>query len=154
MRKEIERKFLVIDDEWRKAPRRLACRQGYLKSGEGVTVRVRVIGDGAKLTVKGGGESIVRVEYEYPIPVSDAEEMLANLCEGGIVQKTRHYIEHEGLTWEVDEFHGASEGLVVAEVELNSVDQEIPLPPWVGEEVSSDYRYKNSALSRVPFREW
>jgi adenylate cyclase len=112
------------------------------------------MGDGAKLCVKGGGGGIERDEYEYEIPVGDAEEMLANLCVGDIVRKTRHYIEYKGLLWEVDEFHGANEGLVVAEVELESVDQEIPLPSWVGEEVSHDRRYKNAALSRDPFREW
>ena len=154
MGKEIERKFLVTNDGWRPAAKRVASRQGYLKSGEGVTVRVRIMGDGAKLCVKGGGAGIERDEYECSIPVGDAEEMLANLCEGDIVRKTRHYIEYEGLTWEVDEFHGANEGLVVAEVELESVDQAISLPPWAGEEVSGDHRYKNSALSRRSFEKW
>ncbi len=154
MGQEIERKFLVTGDAWRGAPKRVASRQGYLKSGKGATVRVRVMGDGAKLCVKGGGGGIERDEYEYEIPVEDAEEMLANLCVGDIVRKTRHYIKHMGLLWEVDEFHDANEGLVVAEVELESADQEIPLPSWVGEEVSHDRRYKNAALSREPFREW
>ncbi|HJP35570.1 MAG TPA: CYTH domain-containing protein [Gammaproteobacteria bacterium] len=154
MPKGIERKFLVTSNTWRDAPKRLASKQGYLKSDGGVTVRVRIMGDSAKLSVKSGGGSIERDEYEYSISVEDAEKMLANLCEGDIVRKTRHYIEHEGLTWEVDELHGANEGLVVAEVELESSDQEILLPPWGGEEVSYDSRYKNVALSRCPFREW
>ena len=148
MHKEIERKFLVTNDAWRNAPKRAQSKQGYLKSGDGVTVRVRVMGGRAKLTVKGGGNSIERDEYEYAIPTEDAEEMLASLCVGDIVHKTRHYIEYEGLTWEVDEFHGRHAGLVIAEIELPDEDRAFEKPPWVGAEVTPDYRYSNAWLAQ------
>ncbi len=150
---EIERKFLVENDSWKKgAGAGVACKQGYLISDEQKTVRVRVIGKEAYLTIKGATTGISRAEFEYSIPVADAEAMLA-LC-GNVVEKTRYFIEHAGMTWELDLFAGANAGLVMAEVELESEDQPFDLPRWTGEEVSGDVRYYNAYLSRQPFTTW
>ena len=136
MAKEIERKFLTTGDQWRSATPVYYC-QGYLNRDKKRTVRVRVAGDKAMLTIKGPTHGMSRDEYEYDIPVEDAKEMFA-LCEQPLVEKNRRVINHAGLDWEVDEFLGANEGLVVAEVELESEDQDVPLPDWIGPEVSSD----------------
>jgi adenylate cyclase len=152
---EIERKFLVADDSWRaEAGPGAVMAQGYLCTGPPVAARVRVTGDVAHLNLKKATLDIKRAEYEYPIPVADAMEILHDLCGGHIIEKTRYEVEHEGLVWEVDVFAGLNEGLIVAEVELDSEDQHVPRPPWVGEEVSSDARYFNSHLSVQPFSEW
>jgi CYTH domain-containing protein len=149
---EIERKFLVVGDEWRSLARssQRFC-QGYLSLGPGPTVRVRRAGPAAFVTVKGDG-LIARPEFEYAIPVEDAEAMLTGLCHQPLVEKTRHEIWHAGLLWQVDEFGGANDGLVVAEVELAAVDQAVQLPGWVGREVTEDPGYRNSELSRRPMR--
>ena len=150
---EIERKFLVKDDSWKPyAGEGQVCRQGYLLSGEGKTLRVRIIGDQAFLTVKGPTEGITRIEFEYGIPVIDAEAMLL-LC-GNVVEKTRYYIQHTGLQWELDVFSGVNEGLVMAELELEAEDQLFELPGWAGEEVSGDPRYYNACLAENPFSMW
>ena len=150
---EIERKFLVADDFWKKqASEGLLCRQGYLVSDREKTVRVRVIGTKAFLTVKGATCGLSRSEYEYEIPVIDAEGIL-QLC-GNIVEKTRFLIEHGGLTWEVDVFKGGNAGLVMAEVELASEGQEVAIPAWAGEEVSGNECYYNGYLARHPFSSW
>jgi adenylate cyclase len=147
---EIERKFLVVGEGWRSlAQWRQRFRQGYLSRGPGTTVRVRLAGQAAFLTVKGDG-LIARAEFEYAIPAEHAEAMLANLCEPPLIEKTRHEVWHAGLLWQVDEFHGDSEGLVVAEVELRAADQAVELPDWVGREVTGDMAYRNSELSRRP----
>lgn len=151
---EIERKFLVKSDAWRAAADGgVAYRQGYLCREPGRTVRVRIAGDQAFLTVKGSASGNRRAEYEYEIPVDDAEEMLA-MCTGTVIEKTRHRVPHAGLVWEVDVFAGDNTGLIVAEVELDSEDQEVPLPEWVGQEVSEDRRYSNSNLCENPFCRW
>jgi adenylate cyclase len=152
---EIERKFLVADDRWRgEAVRSVAMRHGYLSElGGRASVRVRVEGTIGKLNVKAAVVGVARAEYEYDIPAADAEEMLATLC-GGLILKTRHYIERDGLTWEVDEFTGANAGLVVAEVELEDAGQTIVCPAWLGREVTEEHRYYNHALSRRPYSEW
>lgn len=151
---EIERKFLVKGDAWLSdADEGLACRQGYLDSGKGITVRARIMGDKAYLTIKGATVGITRSEFEYEIPVPDAERLLA-LCRDAIVEKRRHLIEHDGMTWELDVFSGANAGLVMAEIELESEDQLFNLPNWVGPEVSADPRYRNGHLARHPFRTW
>lgn len=151
---EIERKFLVREGWLPPAPGR-AYLQGYLASGAGgATVRVRVAGEEAFITVKGPSERGARLEFEYPIPAADAREMLSALATGVVIEKTRHLVGHEGHTWEVDVFSGANGGLVVAEVELDSIDEEVALPGWVGEEVTMDRRYANSYLSAHPYREW
>jgi len=147
---EIERKFLVKDDSWKAMTGEgQTCRQGYLYSGEGKTVRVRIMGKQAFLTIKGPTNGITRSEFEYEIPVADAEAMLP-LC-GNLVEKTRYIIDHDSLQWELDVFAGANDGLVMAEIELDSEDQSIALPEWAGEEVSGDPRYYNAYLAEHPF---
>lgn len=154
MAREIERKFLVTGDAWRSTARRSAFRQGYLSTLKERTVRVRVAGDQGFLTIKGITTGAARTEFEYRIPVDDAEAMLDELCERPLIEKTRHVVEHAGLTWEIDEFGGVNEGLIVAEVELRSEDQEVTLPEWVGAEVTDDSRYYNANLIAHPYSEW
>jgi CYTH domain-containing protein len=155
MAEEIERKFLVAGDEWRRlAVSSQMLRQGYLSTVKERTVRVRIVDDEGFLTVKGITVGTTRAEFEYPIPGDDAAAMLDDLCERPLVEKTRHIVEHEGLTWEVDEFAGVNEGLIVAEVELERSDQEVPLPPWIGAEVTDDPRYFNANLIAHPYSEW
>ena len=151
---EIERKFLVTDDSWRGQGIAQPFRQGYLARGKGLTVRVRIAGDRALLTIKSGRKGITRDEYEYDIPVTDAEEMLDRLADGAVIAKTRTFIEFRGKTWEVDEFHGLNEGLIVAEIELDDENEAFERPPWLGAEVSDDPRYLNSALSLSPYSTW
>ena len=154
MGKEIERKYLIKDDTWRKDASGTTYRQGYLSTVKERTVRVRTIDDKGFLTIKGITIGATRREYEYEIPTADANEMLDELCEKPIIEKTRFKISHAGLTWEIDEFAGVNQGLIVAEVELESEDQNIDFPPWVGEEVSGDPRYFNSNLIANPFANW
>ena len=154
MGKEIERKYLIKDDTWRKNASGTTYRQGYLSTVKERTVRVRTIDDKGFLTIKGITIGATRREYEYEIPMADANEMLDELCEKPIIEKTRFKISHAGLTWEIDEFAGVNQGLIVAEVELESEDQNIDFPPWVGEEVSGDPRYFNSNLIANPFANW
>jgi adenylate cyclase len=150
---EIERKFLVKNEAWKSDdPEGLRCRQGYLIAEKEKTVRVRIIGEQAFLTIKGKTSGISRSEFEYEAPIEDAESLL-NLC-GSIIEKTRYEIEHEGMRWELDVFAGANAGLVVAEIELETDDQSFVLPDWVGKEVSADPRYFNAALSKHPFSQW
>lgn len=150
---EIERKFLVAGDSWRQqAGAGVSCRQGYLVAGQGITVRVRILGEEAFLTIKGPTVGISRCEFEYAIPPGDAAELLA-LCENR-VEKTRYFIPCGGLVWDLDVFGGANEGLVMAEVELESEGQPFELPEWAGREVSGDPRYYNSHLARNPFTRW
>jgi adenylate cyclase len=154
MPREIERKFLVKGDEWRRlAHRSQRMSQGYLASGGRVSVRVRIAGDEARLNMKAGGLVASRQEYEYPIPAAEARELLA-LADGPLIDKTRHYVEHGGMTWEVDEFHGDNAGLIVAELELTREDEPFASPPWVGEEVTQLARYYNSRLVKYPYRAW
>ncbi len=150
---EIERKFLVKDDSWKTAAGKgQVCRQGYLCSGQGRTVRVRMIGENAFLTIKGPTRGISRTEFEYAIPVADAEAMLS-LC-GDLVEKTRYLVPHAGMQWELDVFAGSNAGLVMAEIELDAEDRAVELPAWAGEEVSGDLRYYNSCLAQHPFSRW
>jgi len=151
---EIERKFLVRDDEWRQLGQGTLYRQGYIARGYGRTVRVRIAGDRGYLTIKGATSGISRLEFEYPIPIADAEEMLETLCDRPLIEKTRYRIEWAGLVWEVDEFAGENQGLILAEVELTSEAQAITLPSWIGLEVTNDSRYYNSNLSKHPFLQW
>ena len=154
MAREIERKFLVTGDDWRAGARGVPYRQGYLAACSDITVRARVAGERAWLTIKGPASEGARDEYEYPIPVADAEEMLERLCGGGRVEKRRHRVPYAGHTWEVDEFTGENAPLVVAEVELDRIDAEVSLPPWIGLEVTYDPRYTNAALARNPYSRW
>jgi adenylate cyclase len=147
---EIERKFLVVDHGWRGNTVGQRFCQGYLARSDGLTVRVRRAGPQAYLTVKGEPNGIVRPEFEYEVPVEDAEAMLKALCVRPLIEKTRFLVRYEGFVWHVDEFQGGNAGLILAEVELERPDQPVPLPPWVGEEVTQDPRYRNSRLVDVP----
>ncbi len=154
MAKEIERKFLVTGEDWRAMARGTRYRQGYLSTVKERTVRVRTIDDKGFLTVKGISVGATRSEYEYEIPAADADEMLDDLCEKPIIEKNRYKIPMGDVTWEVDEFLGVNDGLIVAEVELLSEDQSFPKPDWIGDEVTGDPRYFNANLIARPFSTW
>lgn len=151
---EIERKFLVNGDRWKSLGEGVLLRQGYLSSAPERVVRVRVEGESAMLTIKGRSVGATRNEWEYPIPIADAQALLDGLCERPIIEKYRYRIAHDGMMWEVDEFLGENAGLVVAEIELASEDQAFAKPEWVGEEVTHDPRYFNANLLRHPFSTW
>jgi len=149
---EIERKFLVVGDAWRQGEG-VPYAQGYLNRAAERTVRVRIAGDHAFLTVKGVSKGATRAEFEYEIPRADAEQLL-QLSDGPVIRKNRRIVEHRGSTWEVDEFFGENEGLVVAELELETEDQDFAKPEWLGREVTDDPRYYNSSLAGNPYRNW
>jgi len=153
---EIERKFLVRSDSYKQqAEKRTLYRQGYLKSKGKSLVRVRIAGKKAYITIKGESKSISRIEFEYEIPLIDANFMLQSLCEGYIIEKYRYIIPaSNALFWEVDEFIGNNEGLVIAEIELKTDNDIFDKPDWLGKEVSVDSRYYNSYLSEKPYNEW
>ena len=150
MATEIERKFLVRGDAWRVSPG-VVYRQGYLSRVPERTVRVRVAGEKAYLAVKGVGQGLARPEYEYEIPFADGVELLETLAEKPLVEKKRHQVCVDGFVWAVDEFFGENSGLVLAEIELQSEDQNFSRPPWLGEEVTGDSRYFNAMLGGRPF---
>jgi len=150
---EIERKFLVTGDGWKDDKRAKVISQGYVcKNGHGV-VRVRRKGDKSFLTIKADRGDIQRLEFEYEIPHEDCEMMLEQLC-GNVISKTRYTFVHGGKTWEIDEFHGVNQGLIMAEIELDSADEAFDKPDWVGPEVSADERFFNSYISENPFTSW
>jgi len=149
---EIERKFLVRGTDWRQgAPVRL--RQGYLNRDKERTVRVRIAGSRAYLTIKGLTRGVSRPEFEYEIPLQDGEALLT-LCDGVPLEKDRYTLQHAGATWEVDEFLGANAGLAIAEIELNDERQEFERPGWLSTEVTDDPRYFNSSLIAAPYGTW
>ena len=158
---EIERKFLVAGDGWRKSAHKVvAMAQGYLNDmaaldsgAQRVSVRVRIAGDDAFLNLKSSDPGHTRQEFDYAIPPDEARALLA-LCVGGIIDKRRHYVNHAGHLWEVDEFLGDNAGLVVAEVELDSADESFARPPWLGVEVTDSLRYYNLALAARPYALW
>ncbi len=149
---EIERKFLVTGDAWRNDGGVL-YRQGYLNRDKMRTVRIRIAGDAAFLTIKGKSTGASRAEFEYPVPMDDAQALLA-LCDGPLIEKTRYIVLHAGHRWEVDEFAGDNAGLVVAELELSAEDEAFDAPAWLGAEVTHDARYFNSNLASQPFCTW
>lgn len=152
---EIERKFLVVNDSWK--PHVVSATrivQGYLAHTDSTTVRARIKGEAAYLTIKGTSSGISRSEYEYAIPVADAEAMLAEMAQGPVIDKVRHLIDVEGHTWELDVFAGANAGLVMAEVELDADTEEFVVPDWAGLDVSDDARYYNVNLASNPFSGW
>jgi CYTH domain-containing protein len=150
---EIERKFLVVNDKYKMGtPQRIS--QGYICSENDRVVRVRIKGDKAYLTIKNATIGFARNEYEYEIPVADAEAMLKNTCQQPIIDKTRYVLEYKGFIWEVDEFHGDNEGLVVAEIELDSREATFDHPDFIGEEVTGDARYYNACLFKNPYKMW
>lgn len=152
---EIERKFLIRDDRWRQqVERSTRMRQGYLTSDARCSVRVRVAGSQGFLNIKSGTLGIQRSEYEYAIPLTEAEEILDTLCEKPLLEKTRHFVHHGQHVWEIDEFAGENAGLIVAEVELRHPDEPLTCPDWLGEDVSHDIRYYNSQLVRYPYKTW
>ncbi len=158
---EIERKFLVISDAWRAAAHEVVpMAQGYLNDlamveggAQKASVRVRIEGDSAYLNLKSRDRGHTRQEFNYPIPVDEARSLLA-LCVGGLIDKRRHYVRHEGHLWEVDEFLGESAGLVVAEIELQHADEAFALPAWAGKQVTDSLRYYNLALASQPYSQW
>jgi adenylate cyclase len=152
MATEIERKFLVEGTSWRQSDS-VRLSQGYLNRDRHRTVRVRIAGAKAFLTVKGVPQGVTRAEFEYEIPVADAEQML-KLSDGPVIEKSRHVIVHDGSKWEVDEFLGDNAGLVIAEIELTAEDQPFSRPAWLGREVTDDKRYYNSNLAAHPYKQW
>jgi adenylate cyclase len=154
MPREIERKFLLKTDAWRTEVRRSRpMSQGYLASGGRASVRVRIAGEEAWLNIKVGAMVASRQEYEYAVPLNEAQELLA-AAEGPLIEKTRHYVEQGGATFEIDEFHGDNAGLIVAEIELEREDAPFPRPPWLGAEVTQLRRYYNVCLVTHPYRAW
>ncbi|MFM8354752.1 MAG: CYTH domain-containing protein, partial [Gammaproteobacteria bacterium] len=151
---EIERKFRVHGEAWRIGATGTRFRQGYLVANPSRSVRVRVAGSTATLTIKGAAQGALRAEFEYTIPLADAETLLETLCERPLIEKTRWLCAWQGYLWEVDEFEGDNAGLVIAELELAHPSERPPLPPWVGEEVTDDPRYLNANLIRHPWRDW
>ncbi len=148
MAKEIERKFLVINDSYRiMASNCHAIKQGYISTQKDAVVRVRIKDNSAFLTIKGINIDLVRDEWEYEIPIEEALEMLHKLVTGNIIDKTRYIVDYCGHKWEIDEFHGTLDGLVIAEIEITSPDQQIPIPQFIGKEVTGNPDYYNSALS-------
>ena len=151
---EIERKFLIKEKPFSIAKRSLKINQGYIINEKSKVIRVREKGDDYFLTIKGNNIGISRLEYDFPISKEDAKELIFHFCKTTLIEKTRHYIEHKGHTWEVDEFHGKNNGLIVAEIELESEDEKFEIPDWVGEEVTQDNRYYNMNLAIHPFTSW
>ena len=152
---EIERKYLIASDEWRDhADKGIQITQGYMASNDKSSVRIRINGDSANLNIKSKTLGMQRSEYEYAIPLEDAREMLAALCDRPYIDKTRFHVSHEGHVWEIDVFAGENEGLIVAELELDSPDEAFALPDWVGKEVSDDTRYFNICLVTHPYKNW
>ncbi|MDR2695222.1 MAG: CYTH domain-containing protein [Deltaproteobacteria bacterium] len=154
MGREIERKFLLRNEGWRGLAPGKAYVQGYLADGGAYSVRVRIADGGAALTVKGATAGASRAEFTYAIPFEDARRMLDALARRDLIEKTRYIVEHKGFVWEIDEFHGRNQGLVVAEIELEREDQAFEKPDWIGEEVTGDLRYYNASLARAPYGEW
>ena len=154
---EIERKFLVTGEFRDKATSSTHLAQGYIASGNGRTVRVRIRGDKGYLTIKGPSNQagLARFEWEKEIPLAEAEALMG-ICEPGIIRKTRWLVPSDDgrHTWEVDVFHGENEGLVVAEIELGAEDEPFARPDWIADEVTGDARYYNSSLARTPYRLW
>lgn len=152
---EIERKFLLSSENWRKdADEGIYMTQGYMGGNEKSSVRIRIQGDSANLNIKSKTLGIERSEYEYPIPLDEAREMLESLCDKPYIEKTRFHVMHEGHEWEIDVFAGDNEGLIVAELELNAIDEHFSIPDWIGKEVSEDPRYYNICLVNHPYKDW
>jgi len=155
MATEVERKFLVLNDDWRtQVSKQSPMRQGYLVGSDKASVRVRIAGDQGYLNIKSATLNVTRKEYEVAIPLADANEMLDNLCEHPLIEKTRYYIPAGEHTWEVDVFEGDNAGLVVAEIELSDEQETFHRPHWLGQEVSDDTRYYNVCLVKHPYKDW
>ncbi|NJM56678.1 MAG: CYTH domain-containing protein [Synechococcales cyanobacterium RU_4_20] len=151
---EIERKYLLRNQSWRGLAAGVAYCQGYIPTPDHRTVRVRTAGETGYLTLKGPVQGMSRSEFEYEIPVAEAEQILATLCDRPLIEKIRYKIPCAGHVWELDEFLGENLGLILIEVELGSEAETLVLPDWVGLEVTGDRRYYNSYLAKHPFRQW
>ena len=155
MPQEIERKFLVTSDSWRTAATGEPYCQGYIATtAPGQSVRVRIAGDTAYLTIKGPTQGLSRAEFEYEIPLSDAKEMLETLCDRPFIEKIRYRLPIGSVVWEIDEFKGENAGLIVAEVELKEENQTFERPDWLGKEVSGETKYYNASLVSYPYANW
>lgn len=154
MAKEIERKFLIDITGIESMGSGTQIKQGYISTTDNTAVRVRVSGEVAYLTLKGENKGATRSEFEYEIPINDADKIIEELCTGPVIDKTRHLVKHETHTWEIDVFHGDNDGLIVAEVELESEDDVVDLPTWVVSEVTGDVKYYNISLLDNPFKNW
>ena len=152
---EIEKKFLVNKELWVKATpqKNVMIRQAYLTTDPQCIVRVRILDDKGYITLKGETIGITRKEFEYEIPANDAEQLISSFAKS-VIEKKRHYVLYNDKTWEVDEYFGANEGLLTAEIELLSPDEQFAIPEWVGKDVTSDYRYSNSNLADKPYNTW
>ena len=152
---EIEHKFLLANDDWRKqVSHRCYYQQGYLNSDKNSSVRVRIADDKAWLNIKSATIGTQRQEYEYLIPVADASEIINTLCHKPLIEKTRHFVTIEQHLWEIDEFASENAGLIVAEIELSTIGEKFTKPSWLGLEVTNDVRYYNNNLSQHPFSRW
>jgi len=151
---EIERKFLVTNNSWQEGAEGTAYKQGYILNSVTNTVRVRVAGNKGILTIKGQANDLTRPEYEYEIPLNDAEEMLSSLCAKPLIEKTRYKLTVANHVWDVDVFHADNQGLVIAEIELSYEQEAFNKPDWLGQEVTGDERYFNAYLVRHPYSSW
>lgn len=151
---EIERKYLLKNNRWKGLAEGVLYKQGYLFDTMGRSARIRIVGDQAFLTIKAARAGIVRDEYEYAIPLSDAVEMMENHCNDEVIEKKRYKITYNNKVWEVDEFFGKNHGLIIAEIELSDASDNIDKPDWVGKEVSNDSKYFNTNLIKNPYCNW
>jgi adenylate cyclase len=154
MAKEIERKFLIDLSSVGSIGPGVRIQQGYISTTDNTAVRIRVTGTAAYLTLKGQNRGATRSEFEYEIPIEDANDIILELCSGPVIDKTRYLVEYASHRWEIDIFHGSNDGLIVAEVELESESEEVDLPPWVTTEVTGQVKYYNSSLLDYPFNKW
>jgi len=155
MATEIERKFLVLNQDWQEHTRsELHIVQAYLATNEYSSTRIRIQDDQANINIKSATLGVSRTEFEYAIPVDDAQLMIDELCVKPVIEKTRYIVKHMQHTWEIDVFSGDNEGLIVAEIELSSPDEAFEKPSWLGEEVSHDKRYYNVCLIENPYKTW
>ena len=154
MPKEIERKFLLANDDWRGLVEGVYLCQGYLSTDTHCAVRVRIAENSAWVGIKGENHGVTRLEFEYPVPLEDARLMLERLAKRPLIEKTRYAVPFAELIWEVDEFHGDNQGLIIAEVELEDEAQTFTRPDWVGREVTGDPRYYNANLVATPYKSW
>ena len=155
MATEIERKFLLLSDAWRSdVTESIEMKQAYLLGSKKASVRIRISGQSANLNIKSATIGITRKEYEIPLPLADAQEMLTGLCEEPAIEKTRHIVPNGPHRWEIDQFHGVNDGLIVAEIELRDENESFEKPDWLGKEVSDDIRYYNVKLIHHPYNTW
>jgi CYTH domain-containing protein len=151
---EIEKKYLVTSDQYKMLSSPVYYMQGYLHEDSEKSIRIRVFKNKGFLAIKSSAAGLVRYEYEYEIPSKDAKELLSKYCTKPLIEKYRYIFSYEGLIWEVDEFCGDNEGLVIAEIELDSIDTVFLKPNWIGDEVTDDFRYYNTSLSDKPYKLW